>query len=265
MKSSVERSHHGLLINLDNFESQEAINSPYVLTSPRSLKACKKAGVKPVELLYRTCHEIATELGISVNHVRNIHTQQETERQRKLELCRRVRDELKTKQSRFHFFQRKSQTNKYINKGNNAKHKPLNKNLVTDSDDSRWNSPQQHYPTTPDIQRYSTTPDVPTLTSDESRKQVEPSKDRIFSEFRNRAKTHEVFHPRPPSTIPCASSPDSFQARSSFGRFAERNQNAPIFPRKNSDPGLPANATERNDVKMCSKTMPPRSLHFAGK
>lgn len=41
-------SHHGggLLINLDNFESEEAINSPYVLTSPRSLKACKKTGIK---------------------------------------------------------------------------------------------------------------------------------------------------------------------------------------------------------------------------
>jgi hypothetical protein len=44
MKSGVD--HQPFLINLDNFESQEAINSPYVLTSPRSLKACKKAGVK---------------------------------------------------------------------------------------------------------------------------------------------------------------------------------------------------------------------------
>ncbi|XP_026682269.1 trichohyalin [Diaphorina citri] len=41
----------------------------------------KELQLCPVELLYRTCQEIATELGISVNHVRNIHHQQETERQ----------------------------------------------------------------------------------------------------------------------------------------------------------------------------------------
>lgn len=37
------KSYH---LDLSNFESSEADNCQYVLTSPRSLKACKKAGIK---------------------------------------------------------------------------------------------------------------------------------------------------------------------------------------------------------------------------
>lgn len=33
-------------LNLNNFESEEAIGSSYILTSPRSLKACRLANIK---------------------------------------------------------------------------------------------------------------------------------------------------------------------------------------------------------------------------
>jgi len=39
------------VLDLDNFESDTADGCEYVLTSPRSLQACAKLKLKPVQLL----------------------------------------------------------------------------------------------------------------------------------------------------------------------------------------------------------------------
>ncbi|KAI5755008.1 hypothetical protein M8J77_013359 [Diaphorina citri] len=274
MKSGVD--HQPFLINLDNFESQEAINSPYVLTSPRSLKACKKAGVKPVELLYRTCQEIATELGISVNHVRNIHHQQETERQRKLEMCRKMRDELKNKQTRFHFFQRKSPASKYIHKGNNAKQRPPPASIVkhrvtltTDSDESR-NSPLHYatantgYTATPP-HKYTSTLEVPMATTRRDYTENCPRGDLTKPDDCRRTEPAKVFVRPPSCNTVSASSPECYKPMSystpAFNpSYTVPSGRSPLCERKYSDPGVP-NAT-RHEL-LPSKASAPRSLHFA--
>jgi len=51
----------GSSITLFNFEEPFAENSKYVLTSPRSLKACQVVGVKPVQLLCKPLSEFENE------------------------------------------------------------------------------------------------------------------------------------------------------------------------------------------------------------
>ncbi|KAG7466116.1 hypothetical protein MATL_G00161470 [Megalops atlanticus] len=50
-----------LHLDLYNFDSPDAEGSRYVLTSPRSLEACARCGVKPVELLPRPLADFAHE------------------------------------------------------------------------------------------------------------------------------------------------------------------------------------------------------------
>ncbi len=46
--------------NLDNFEDPEFAERRHVLTSPRSLQACYRNGVKPVDLLPRSSEEFSS-------------------------------------------------------------------------------------------------------------------------------------------------------------------------------------------------------------
>uniref|UniRef100_A0A671SPD7 Coiled-coil domain containing 177 n=1 Tax=Sinocyclocheilus anshuiensis TaxID=1608454 RepID=A0A671SPD7_9TELE len=50
-----------LHLDLNNFNSPEAEDSRYVLTSPRSLEACARLGVKPVDLLFRSLTDFIDE------------------------------------------------------------------------------------------------------------------------------------------------------------------------------------------------------------
>ncbi|CAH0770388.1 unnamed protein product [Bemisia tabaci] len=82
-------------LNLNNFESSIiSAGCPYVLTSPRSLRACKKAGIKPVELLYQSTSQIADDLGVHPKYVTDVFLQRETDRQKKLDLVRKIRNDI---------------------------------------------------------------------------------------------------------------------------------------------------------------------------
>ncbi|XP_046985684.1 coiled-coil domain-containing protein 177 isoform X1 [Schistocerca americana] len=83
-----------LQLNLYNFDDNSARNCPYVLTSPRSLEACRKAGCKPVELLRKSVEEYREELGLSSDEVYKLYIVQERERLNKLEICRAIRNSL---------------------------------------------------------------------------------------------------------------------------------------------------------------------------
>lgn len=56
------RSPEDINLNLYNFDKVDALNCPYVLTSPRSLEACANLGIKPVELLSKTFEEFRDDL-----------------------------------------------------------------------------------------------------------------------------------------------------------------------------------------------------------
>ncbi|XP_014241769.1 synaptonemal complex protein 1-like [Cimex lectularius] len=80
-------------LNLLNFELPPSKHCKYVLTSPRSLKACRKAGIKPVDLLYKSLKDVEKELE-NKEEVQEKYNLHEKERQRKLGICRRIRNEL---------------------------------------------------------------------------------------------------------------------------------------------------------------------------
>ncbi|KAL5007535.1 hypothetical protein ScPMuIL_016341 [Solemya velum] len=80
-----------LQLDLDNFETSQFENCKYVLTSPRSLEACSRIGVKPVDLLYKPLAELQEELlpeDIPLRTIYNIYDDHEQDRQRKLALCK---------------------------------------------------------------------------------------------------------------------------------------------------------------------------------
>ncbi|GFO33295.1 coiled-coil domain-containing protein 177-like isoform x4 [Plakobranchus ocellatus] len=84
-------------INLYNLEDVKFEGSKYVLTSPRSLEACSRLSVKPVELLYRPLSEFQEELLPQDVPLRTIYTvfdESEQIRQKKLKLCREERSRI---------------------------------------------------------------------------------------------------------------------------------------------------------------------------
>ncbi|XP_075235636.1 uncharacterized protein LOC142332839 [Lycorma delicatula] len=81
-------------LNLLNFESSAASNCQYVLTSPRSLKACKKAGIKPVELLHRSLTDIIEDFNLPLDVAHSIYEQHERDRQAKIQICQNIRNRL---------------------------------------------------------------------------------------------------------------------------------------------------------------------------
>uniref|UniRef100_UPI00398E9413 coiled-coil domain-containing protein 177 n=1 Tax=Pristiophorus japonicus TaxID=55135 RepID=UPI00398E9413 len=82
-------------LDLDNFNSAEAEGSRYVLTSPRSLEACARCGVKPVELLHRSINELAKDAPArSMRVATGLYEVYEKERRRKLRECREERERI---------------------------------------------------------------------------------------------------------------------------------------------------------------------------
>jgi hypothetical protein len=60
-------------IDLDNFEQPQFQAAPYILTSPRSLRACAKHAIRPVDLLPRSVEDFErmyAPLGYSAQQVR---------------------------------------------------------------------------------------------------------------------------------------------------------------------------------------------------
>ncbi|XP_063421810.1 coiled-coil domain-containing protein 177-like isoform X1 [Mytilus trossulus] len=84
-------------IDFFNFEDPVYEDSKYVLTSPRSLEACAKVGVKPVDILYKPLTDFQEELlpqDIPLRTIYNIYDEHEQERQRVLKLCKEERKKL---------------------------------------------------------------------------------------------------------------------------------------------------------------------------
>ncbi|CAI9531548.1 unnamed protein product [Staurois parvus] len=91
-----QREHSPMLhLDLYNFECPEAEGSRYVLTSPRSLEACARCMVKPVELLSRSLSDLVREApGRSMRVATGLCEVYEIERQRKLKMCREERERI---------------------------------------------------------------------------------------------------------------------------------------------------------------------------
>ncbi|XP_063149433.1 coiled-coil domain-containing protein 177 [Candoia aspera] len=90
-----------LHLDLYNFDCPEAEGSRYVLTSPRSLEACARCAVKPVELLPRPLSELIKEApGRSMRVAAGLYEAYEMDRQRKLQQCREERDRIVREEKR---------------------------------------------------------------------------------------------------------------------------------------------------------------------
>ncbi|XP_078255019.1 coiled-coil domain-containing protein 185-like [Rhinoraja longicauda] len=80
-------------LHLDNLESPRAARGRYVLTSPRSLRACARRGRRPVQLLPRTPADWAREFPReSPRSLQRRCRQHERERRRWLRECREERE-----------------------------------------------------------------------------------------------------------------------------------------------------------------------------
>lgn len=90
-----EPQHPKLHLDLYNFDSPAAEGSRYVLTSPRSLEACARCGVKPVELLPRPLSDFAREApGHSMRVATGMFEVYERDRHAKLRQCREERERI---------------------------------------------------------------------------------------------------------------------------------------------------------------------------
>ncbi|XP_020375746.1 coiled-coil domain-containing protein 177-like [Rhincodon typus] len=83
-------------LDLYNFQSPEAeLRSRYVLTSPRSLQACARRHVQPVQLLPRSLRELARETPLEpLRHLHRRYQELERERRRRLRECREERQRI---------------------------------------------------------------------------------------------------------------------------------------------------------------------------
>ncbi|KAM9777744.1 coiled-coil domain-containing protein 177 [Neosynchiropus ocellatus] len=90
-----------LHLDLYNFDSPAAEGSRYVLTSPRSLEACARCGVKPVELLPRLLSDFAREApGRSMRVATGLFEVYEKDRHAKLRQCREERERIVREEKR---------------------------------------------------------------------------------------------------------------------------------------------------------------------
>lgn len=93
----MESDFGGLHIDLYNLEDGKFEGSKYVLTSPRSLEACSRLDVKPLELLYKPLSEFQEELlpqDIPLRTIYTLYDESEEIRQKKLRLCREERNRI---------------------------------------------------------------------------------------------------------------------------------------------------------------------------
>ncbi|KAI4883211.1 hypothetical protein NFI96_004794 [Prochilodus magdalenae] len=96
-----EAEHPKLHLDLYNFDSPAAEGSRYVLTSPRSLEACARCGVKPVELLPRPLSDFAREApGRSMRVATGMFEVYERDRHSKLRHCREERERIVQEEKR---------------------------------------------------------------------------------------------------------------------------------------------------------------------
>ncbi|XP_069714271.1 coiled-coil domain-containing protein 177 [Phaenicophaeus curvirostris] len=90
-----------LHLDLYNFDCAAAEGSRYVLTSPRSLEACARCAVRPVELLPRPLAELLREApGRSMRVAAGLYEAYERERRRKLQQCREERERIVREEKR---------------------------------------------------------------------------------------------------------------------------------------------------------------------
>ncbi|XP_037550631.1 coiled-coil domain-containing protein 177 [Nematolebias whitei] len=88
-------------LDLYNFDSPAAEGSRYVLTSPRSLEACARCGVKPVELLPRPLSDFIREApGRSMRVATGLFEVYEKDRHAKLRQCREERERIVREEKR---------------------------------------------------------------------------------------------------------------------------------------------------------------------
>ncbi|XP_034051124.1 coiled-coil domain-containing protein 177 [Thalassophryne amazonica] len=88
-------------LDLYNFDSPAAEGSRYVLTSPCSLEACARCGVKPVELLPRPLSDFAREApGRSMRVATGLFEVYERDRHAKLRQCREERERIVREEKR---------------------------------------------------------------------------------------------------------------------------------------------------------------------
>ncbi|XP_073691389.1 uncharacterized protein [Garra rufa] len=84
-----------LHLDINNFNSPEAEDSRYVLTSPRSLESCVRLGVKPVDLLFRSLTDfIDDNQDSSLEEVTTLYEEYEKGRRERLRLCREEREQI---------------------------------------------------------------------------------------------------------------------------------------------------------------------------
>ncbi|CAK8677643.1 unnamed protein product [Clavelina lepadiformis] len=82
-------------LDLYNFDGPEAEGSRYVLTSPRSLEACSRLNIKPVQLLHKPLEDFSEEnCGKSTEFIEILHNDWEEKRTAKLERCRKEREKI---------------------------------------------------------------------------------------------------------------------------------------------------------------------------
>ncbi|KAK6329531.1 hypothetical protein J4Q44_G00015090 [Coregonus suidteri] len=94
-----------LHLDLDNFDTTDAEDSTYVLTSPRSLESCARLGVKPVELLIKSLSDFVDDNvnpDIPFKALTVLYEAYEKEVRGILRLCREEREKiiLNTKERR---------------------------------------------------------------------------------------------------------------------------------------------------------------------
>lgn len=96
-----EPEHPKIHLDLYNFDSPAAEGSRYVLTSPRSLEACARCGVKPVELLPRSLSDFAREApGHSMRVATGMFEVYEKNRHGKLRQCKEERERIVQEEKR---------------------------------------------------------------------------------------------------------------------------------------------------------------------
>ncbi|XP_019726054.1 coiled-coil domain-containing protein 177 [Hippocampus comes] len=82
-------------LDLNNFDSADAEKSRYVLTSPRSLDACARLGIKPVQLLMKSLNDLLSErCDLPFEEVKVMQQSNEKQRRTLLQMCRDERERI---------------------------------------------------------------------------------------------------------------------------------------------------------------------------
>ncbi|GAA6084518.1 coiled-coil domain-containing protein 177 [Tachysurus ichikawai] len=154
-----------LHLDLYNFDSPVAEGSRYVLTSPRSLEACARCGVKPVELLSRPLSDFAREApGHSMRVATGMFEVYEKDRHAKLRHCRDERERIIQEEkkravqvalnnsSRSQDLEKPQDTNS-IEKNKQSIHGAVTSGLITKKSPASRGPPKPH--ATPELQSMS--------------------------------------------------------------------------------------------------------------